>query len=99
MDLNTSFELCEQTSIYPRQDLLQICKEPLPPALGALVVLLLIRPEARLLHAQARPRARRGESPSDDTIETHRHPTCNATFCSARLPGPDSRQRPSLRED
>jgi hypothetical protein len=44
-----SFELRRQTSIYPRQYLLQVCKEPLPPALGALVGLLLIRPEARLL--------------------------------------------------
>ena len=32
-----SFELCRQTSVYPRQDLLQGRKEPLPPALGALV--------------------------------------------------------------
>jgi hypothetical protein len=47
----TSFELCRQTSIYPRQDLPQVCKELLPPTLGALVGLLLIRPEARLLHA------------------------------------------------
>jgi hypothetical protein len=35
-------------SIYPRQDLLQLCKELLPPVLGALIGLLLIRPEARL---------------------------------------------------
>src|SRR4051794_5006801 len=55
-----------QTSIYPCQDLLQGCKESRQPALGALVVPLLIRPEARLLHAQVGPRARRGESPSDD---------------------------------
>src|SRR6202049_3757558 len=57
-------------SVYPLQDLLQGRKESLPPALGALVGLLLIRPEARLLHAQVGPRARRGESPSDDTLET-----------------------------
>jgi hypothetical protein len=44
--LSTSFALCRQTSIYPRQYLLQGRKEPLPPALGALVGLLLIRPEA-----------------------------------------------------
>src|SRR5580692_4724614 len=65
-----SFELCRQTSLYPRQYLLQGRKELLPPALGALVGLLLIRPETRLLHAQVGPRARRGESPSDDTLET-----------------------------
>src|ERR1700733_1935408 len=59
-----------RASIYPRQDLLQICKEPLPPVFGALVGLLLIRPEARLLHAQVGPGPRRGESPSDDTLET-----------------------------
>src|ERR1700730_12072433 len=56
-------------SVCPRQDLFQVCKELLPPALGALVGLLLIRPEARLLHAQVGPRARRSESPSDDTLE------------------------------
>jgi hypothetical protein len=38
--------------------------------LGALVGLLLIRPEARLLDAKVGPRAGRGESPSDDTLET-----------------------------
>src|SRR6266436_7092193 len=65
-----SFELCRQSSVYPRQDLLQVCKEPRPPGLGALVGLLLVRPEARLLHAQVGPRAHRGESPSDDTLET-----------------------------
>src|SRR3984957_10121920 len=67
-------------SIYPRQDLLQGRKEPLPPALGALVGLLLIRPEARLLHAQVGPRARRGESPSDDTLETVGTPRVRQRF-------------------
>src|SRR5258708_8624169 len=51
-----------QSSICPRQELLQVRKELLPAVLGALVGLLLIRPEARLLHAQVGPRARRGES-------------------------------------
>src|ERR1700723_3793098 len=64
------FELCRQTSIYPRQYLLKGRKELLPPVPGALVGLLLIRPEARLLHAQVSSRARRGESPGDDTFET-----------------------------
>src|SRR5713101_7065649 len=67
-------------SVYPRQDLLQGRKEPLPPVLGALVGLLLIRPEARLLHAQVGPRARRGESPSDDTLETIGRPRLRQRF-------------------
>src|SRR4030095_14103336 len=37
--------------------------------LGALVGLLLVRPESQLLHAQMGSRARRGESPGDDTFE------------------------------
>src|SRR5580704_1955813 len=64
------FELCRQTSIYPRQYLLKGRKELLPPVPGALVGLLLIRPEARLLHAQVSSRACRGESPGDDALET-----------------------------
>src|SRR5947209_390738 len=76
----TSFELCRQTSVYPRQYLLQVRKELLPPALGALVVLRLIRPEARLLHAQVGPRARRGESPSDDTLKTIARPRVRQRF-------------------
>jgi hypothetical protein len=61
-------------SLGPRQDLLQAGKELLPAELCALIGLLLIAPEARLLHAQVRPRARRRESPGDDTLETHRVP-------------------------
>src|SRR5437763_14662423 len=79
MHLSTSF-YCAATSIYPRQDLLQVCKELLPPVLGALVGLLLIRPEARLFHAQVGPRARRGESPSDDTLETIGRPRVRQRF-------------------
>src|SRR6266436_269500 len=74
-------------SIYPRQYLLQGGKETLPPALGALVGLLLIRPEARLLHAQVGPHARRGESPSDDTLETIGRPRVRQRF--VRLDGQD----------
>src|SRR5215813_6180214 len=59
-----------QSSIRPRQDLLQVCKEALPPVLGALVGLLLIRPEARLLHAQVGPGGRRRESPGHHTLES-----------------------------
>ncbi len=79
-----SFELCRQISVYPRQDLLQGRKEPLPPVVGALVGLLLIRPEARLLHAQVGPRARRGESPSDDTFETIGRPRVRHEIVLAR---------------
>src|SRR5712671_784780 len=75
-----SGELCWQSSICPRQDLLQVRKELLPPELGALVGLLLIRPEARLLHAQVGPRARRCESPSDDTLETIGTPRVRQRF-------------------
>src|SRR3981081_2609685 len=63
-----------------RKQLLQGRKDLLPPALGALVGLLLIRPEARLLHAQMGPRARRGESPSDDTLETIGRPRIRQRF-------------------
>src|SRR5262245_65969522 len=66
--VRTSFKLRRQTSIYPRQYLLQGRKEPLPPALGALVGLLLIRSEARLLQAQVGPRDRWGESLDDDHL-------------------------------
>src|SRR5580693_2254575 len=76
----TRFELCRWASIYPRQDLLQVGKELLPLALGALVVLRLIRPEARLLHAQVGPCARRGESPRDDTLETIGTPRVRQRF-------------------
>src|SRR3984893_2432156 len=75
-----SFDLCRRTSVYPRQDLLQVYKELLPPVLGALVSLLLIRPEARLLHAQVGPRARRGDSPTDDTLETISRPRVRQRF-------------------
>src|SRR6266567_5225944 len=58
----------------------QCADELLPPALGALVVLRLIRPEARLLHAQVGPRARRGESPGDDTLEAIGGPRVRQRF-------------------
>src|SRR5690242_3800811 len=57
------------SSISLCQELLEVRKELLPPVRGALVVLLLIRPETRLLHAQESPCARRGESPSHYTPE------------------------------
>jgi hypothetical protein len=72
-------------SVQPCDNLLQAADEPLPPALGALVGLLLIRPEARLLHAQVGPRACRGESPSDDTLETIGTPRVRHRF--VRLDG------------
>src|SRR5438876_3948727 len=52
--------------------------------LSRLVGLLLIRPEARLLHAQVGPRARRGESPSDDTLETIGRPPVRHEIVLAR---------------
>src|ERR1700694_3556755 len=78
--LRSNIQVGLRASVYPRQDLLQVCKELLPPVLGALVGLLLIRPEARLFHAQAGPRARRGESPSDDTHETIGRPRVRQRF-------------------
>src|SRR5262245_36922827 len=80
---------CSQgLSLYPPQHLLQVRKELRPPVLGALVGLLLIRPEARLLHAQARPRAGRGESPGDDTLETIGRPRVRQRL--VRLDGQDA---------
>src|SRR5215469_2604416 len=73
-------ESCRRTSIHPRQDLLQLRKEPLPPALGSLVGLLLIRPEARLLHTQMGPRARGGEGPSDHALQTIGTPSVRQRF-------------------
>src|SRR4030095_10204705 len=67
-------------SIWPRQYLLQVCKELLPPVLGAVEGLLLIRPEARLLHSQMRPCARRCQSPGDDTLQAHRRPRVGHRF-------------------
>src|SRR6266480_5303050 len=58
----------------------EACEEFLPAVFGALIGLLLIRPEARLLHAQVGPRARRGESPSDDTLETIGTPRVRQRF-------------------
>src|SRR6202165_2661287 len=78
--LRSNIQAGLRASVYPRHDPLQGRKELLPPALGALVGLLLIRPEARLLHAQVGPRARRGESPSDDTLETIGRPRVRQRF-------------------
>src|ERR1700733_14994865 len=75
-----SAELCWQRSIRPRQDLLQSSKELLPPEPGTVEGLLLIRPEARLLHAQVGSRARGGERPGDDTLETIRRPRVGQRF-------------------
>src|SRR5258707_15337696 len=65
---------CLQASLKLREGLLQICKELLPSVFGALIGLLLIRPEARLLHAQMGPRARWGERPGHHTLETMGRP-------------------------
>src|SRR5216683_2002283 len=78
--LRSNIQAGLRASVYPRQDLLQGPKELRPPGLGTLVGLLLIRPEARLLHAQVGPRARRGESPGDDTLETIGRPRVRQRF-------------------
>ena len=72
-------------------------KELRPPDLGAPVVRLLIRPEARLLHAQMGPGARRGERPRDDALEILGVPGVGQRL--VRLDGLDlaHRQRPSSR--
>src|SRR5262245_42579653 len=58
-----------QTLVCPHQDLLKLRKELLPSRLGAPVGLLLIRPEARLLHAQVGARARWSERKSHHAFE------------------------------
>src|SRR5262252_4731280 len=60
MDLppNTSRCAMRRTSLRLRQKLFQLCKELLPSGVGAAIGLPLIRPEARLLHVQMRPRTR-----------------------------------------
>src|SRR4051812_7872959 len=82
-DSRSSFDLFRRASVHPRQDLLQVSKEFLPSELGALEGLLLIGPEARLLHAQVGARARRSESPSDDALETIGRPRVRQ--CLVRL--------------
>src|ERR1700693_4830791 len=52
-----------------RQQLLELGEEIAPTHLGALIELLLIRPEARLLHAQVRALARWREGPCDDALK------------------------------
>src|ERR1700722_7612084 len=52
-----------------RQHLLEFGEAVAPTHLGSPVGLLLIRPEARLLHAQGRAFARRRERPGDDTLK------------------------------
>src|SRR3954468_6941312 len=72
-------------SIRPRRYLFQSRKEPRPPGFGALIGLLLIRPEARLLHAQVGARFRSGESPGDDALKPKGRPRVRQGF--ARLDG------------
>src|SRR5689334_18460566 len=50
-----------RTSVRPRQKLFQLFEELLPPGMGAAIGLLLIGPEACLLHPQPGPSAGRGE--------------------------------------
>src|SRR5664279_3206219 len=74
-------------SIYPRQYLFQGRKVLLPAVSGAVIGLRLVRPEARLLHAQQCPRKRRGEGPGHDTLETIGRPGVRQRF--VRLDGQD----------
>src|SRR4051812_28968983 len=55
-------------SVWPRQHLLEGCEETGPSGRGAAIGLLLVRPEARLLHAQPGARAGRGQGPGDDAL-------------------------------
>src|SRR6185437_15910852 len=62
------------TSILPRQCLFELSEEVRPPRLGPLIELLLIGPEALLLHAQIGSLAGRGERPGDHALESVRSP-------------------------
>src|SRR5690348_15227355 len=68
------FAASRRSSLRPRHDLLEAGKEPRPPDHRALISLLLIRPEAHLLHAQACPGGRRGERPRHHAFEAKRRP-------------------------
>src|SRR5438270_461326 len=67
--LKTSRNAMPRSSVRPRQDLLKFREELRPPRLGAAEGLLLIRPEARLLHAQTGPGACWRERKGHDTFE------------------------------
>src|SRR5215469_13095427 len=56
-------------SLRPRQYLLQFAEEVLPAIFCALVILLLIRPEAGLLHAQQRARALGRQRQRNDALD------------------------------
>ena len=55
--MKTSAERNAAVSVRPRHEFFQLRKELLPSGAGAAKSLLLIRPEARLLHPQQRSRA------------------------------------------
>src|SRR4051794_11267642 len=67
--LKTSRSEMRWTSIRSRQNLFQLRHELLPARLGASEGLLLIGPEACLLHAQVRPRARPGEGEGHHALQ------------------------------
>src|SRR5579863_1234641 len=60
--------------------LLQCAEKAIPAINGTLVILRLTGREARLLHAQVGPRARRGESEGDDALETKGPPCVRQHF-------------------
>src|SRR5262249_16220376 len=57
-----------QTLVCPPQEVLQLREELVPCGRGGAVGLLLIRPEAQLLHAQVSPRACWGERKGHYTL-------------------------------
>src|ERR1700734_3297024 len=61
-------------SIRPRQNLIQLRQELLPSVFGAGEVLRPVPREARLLHAQMRPRAGGDEREGDGGFQTQRAP-------------------------
>src|SRR5262249_31782147 len=80
-------------SVCPRQDLLQLREELLPPRFGAPEGLLLIRPETHLLHAQVGPRGRRRERKGHHTLQIVGRIVVRKSPCvrqrSVRLDGED----------
>src|ERR1700687_5301782 len=57
------------TLLEPGDNSFQATDELLPAVVRALVGMLLIRPEARLLHAHERSAARRKQRPNDDALQ------------------------------
>src|SRR5262245_34201863 len=67
---NTRRNIKRRTSVRPRQKLFQLFKELLPSGVSTAKRLPLIRPEADLLHAQARAGAGRCERKRHHALQT-----------------------------